>query len=87
MVNNPICIGLLCLIMILCQACLDNASKHINVTNLNQFAIKLYQQTSSASNANENMALSPFGVSQVLETIYSVTSGNTHAEIGNPSII
>ncbi len=75
--------ALLVVTCIFLQAFTMDSATSLNVNQLNQFAINLYQQSSNTSYAYKNMAISPFGISLVLEIIYSATSRVTQAEIGH----
>ncbi len=51
-----------------------------NITGLNDFAFKIYQQAATETNDN-NFAISPFGISSLLNIVYLGTNGSTKQEI------
>lgn len=51
-----------------------------NISGLNNFAFKIYQQAATESKRN-NFAISPLGISSLLNIVYLGTSGNTKQEI------
>jgi serpin B len=60
----------------------DNDVQQTNITGLNKFAFNLYQQIVNKS-AGTNIAVSPFGVSSLLNILYIGANGDTQQEIGN----
>lgn len=71
------------LICFLCVTFTINAQQQSQggTSTLNNFAVNLYKQL-AVQNKNQNIALSPFGVTSVLNILYPCTAGSTQQEIG-----